>query len=176
MGVFFIGGVHGVGKSTCCQEVAERTGLEFFTASDLIKAEQKSAIGENSKAVLGTGLNQKLLIAGVRKRVKCNDKRVLLDGHFTLLQSSGEIILIEVNVFERLGLEGIAVFRDDPAAIYSRRQKRDGKACSSTEIRIHQDREIDYAHIVSSHLGIPIVILNAFDSDGLAQAIGIHLI
>ena len=173
MGIFFIGGVHGVGKSSCGQEVAERNGLEFFTASALIKAEQKSAIEENSKAVLDADLNQKLLIHGIRKMAKCNDKTVLLDGHFTLLQPSGAIIPIEVNVFEHLGLEGIVVFRDEPAAIYSRSQKRDGKAYSSTEIRIHQDMEINQAHRISSQLGIPIAILNAFDSDGLAQTIGV---
>ena len=176
MGVFFIGGVHGVGKSTCCQEVAEKTGLEFFTASALIKAEQQSAIRESSKTVLDADLNQKLLIDGVRKRVKCNDKTVLLDGHFTLLQSNGKIIPIEVNVYERLGLVGIAVFQDEPAVICGRNQKRDGKTYSIAEISRHQEMEIEHAHIVSSHLGIPIIILNAFDSNGLAQTLEVQFL
>ena len=149
--------------------------MAFFTASALIKAEQESAIKEHSKEVIDANLNQELLIRGIRKRVRYNDKTVLLDGHFTLIQRSGAILTIEVNVFEHLGLEGIVIFRDEPAAIYSRRQKRDERVYSITEIRVHQDMEIAHAQIVSSHLGIPIAILNAFDSDGLIQTVGVQL-
>ncbi len=70
MGIVFVGGVHGVGKSTSCQEVAERTGLQWLTASSLIKAEEQSAVAEHSKVVLDAVGNQELLIRSVRKRTK----------------------------------------------------------------------------------------------------------
>jgi adenylate kinase len=174
VGIVFIGGVHGVGKSTCCQQVAERTGLQWFTASALIKAEEQSAIAEHSKVVLDAVGNQELLIRSVRKRTKSEHERVMLDGHFTLLKPSGTIVSIEIDVFIQLGLERIVVFRDDPAAICNRLRERDGKDWFISMVGVHQDAEIEWAHVVATNLGIPISIIDAFDADGLAKAATVH--
>ena len=143
MGIVFVGGVHGVGKSTCCQEVAERTGLQWLTASSLIKAEEQSAVAEHSKVVLDAVRNQQLLVRSVRKRMKRGHDRVILDGHFTLFTLSGTIETIEIDVFIQLGLERIVVLRDDPSAICGRLRERDGQDWSISMVDIHQNAEIE---------------------------------
>lgn len=174
VGIIFVGGVHGVGKSTCCQQVAERTGLQWFTASDLIKAEERAAIAEESKVVSNAPANQELLIRSVRKRTKNRDERVMLDGHFTLIKAGGVIESIAVEVFSQLGLERIVVFEDDPLAICHRLRKRDGTEWSISMTGAHQDAEITRAHVVATNLGIPISILKAFDADALAKATTVY--
>ena len=40
MNVVFVGGVHGVGKSTACEHVATAQGCAHISASDLIRRER----------------------------------------------------------------------------------------------------------------------------------------
>jgi len=171
--ILFVAGVHGVGKSSCCRHVAERTGFQLLTASTLIKAERELAIAKHSKAVLDPAGNQELLIRGIRNAMKSCHERMILDGHFTLLKADGKIMAIEIEVFVQLELERIVVFRDDPAAICNRLHERDGQDSSISTVSVHQDAEIEQGRVVASNLGIPIFILNAFDEDGLARAIGL---
>jgi adenylate kinase len=35
--IFFIGGIHGVGKSTICQQVCREMNIEYLSASELLK-------------------------------------------------------------------------------------------------------------------------------------------
>lgn len=171
MGIIFVGGVHGVGKSTCCQQVAERTGLRWLTASILIKAEMQSAIAVGSKVVVDPLGNQELLIRGVRNCMSPDQGRALLDGHFTLLNSDGKIVAIDIDVFVRLGLERIIVIRDEAAAICNRLRERDGQAWSISTINLHQDAEISQAHAVATKLRIPVLLIDASDANGLEKAV-----
>lgn len=172
MGIVFVGGVHGVGKSTCCQQIAERTGMQWLTASALIKAEMQSTSTEHSKFVLDPVRNQELLVSGVRKHVRSGHVRMILDGHFTLLKPGGEIIAIEVDVFIQLGLDMIVVLRDNPTSICNRLRERDGQDWDVTFLGAHQDAEIDRAHVVASDLGIPVSTVDVLNVDGLAKAVG----
>lgn len=171
MGIIFVGGVHGVGKSTRCQQVAHQTGLQWLIASALIKTEKQSAIAEHSKFALDPARNQELLVRGIRKHIRSDQERIILDGHFTLLKPGGEIMLIAVGVFVQLDLETIVVLRDNPTSIYSRLRERDKEDWTITMISAHQDAEINRAHVVASSLGIPILIINAHDTDGLAKVV-----
>ena len=172
VGIIFVGGVHGVGKSTCCQEASERSGLEWLTASAVIKTERASAIAERSKDVLDAAGNQELLIHGLRKRVCAGHERIILDGHFTLLKPDGEIIVLGQDVFAQLGPERIVVFRDDPASICKRLHERDRQEWFLSAVQSQQDAEVEVGRKIASGLGIPFVTLNAFDVDGLVTAIG----
>lgn len=86
MAIVFVGGVHGVGKSTHCQRISKRAGLQWFMASALIKAEMQSAIAVGSKVVVDPIENQGLLLRGVHNCMRPDQGKVLLDGHFTLLE------------------------------------------------------------------------------------------
>ena len=171
VGIIFVGGVHGVGKSTCCQQVAERTGLRWLTASVLIKAEMQSAIAVGSKVVVDPIGNQELLLRGVRNCLSSDHGRALLDGHFTVLNVDGEIVAIDIDVFVRLGLERIIVIRDQAAAICNRLRERDGQDWSIYIISVHQDAEISQAHAVATKLRLPVLLIDAFDANGLEKAV-----
>lgn len=173
MRIVFVGGVHGVGKSTCCQKASERSGLPLHTASALIKAERQSSIVAGSKKVVDAIENQELLIRGVHNLRKAGNKRIILDGHFTLLESTVGIIKVEINVFIKLGLEKIVVLHDDPASICNRLQERDKQDWSISMVGAHQEAEIQQAYIVASILNIPICTLAPFDVDGLIRAGGL---
>ena len=175
MGIVFIAGVHGVGKSTHCQQICERTGLQWFMASALIKAETQSAIAVGSKGVVDPIGNQELLLRGLRNCMRLAQKKALLDGHFTLLTADGEIVAINIDVFVRLGLERIIVIRDDAVAICSRLRERDGQDWSISKISAQQDAEINQAHDVATKLRIPVLLIDAFDANGLEKTVHVLL-
>lgn len=176
MGIIFVGGVHGVGKSTFCQNVSQRTGFQWFTASALIKAENLSAVTEGSRLVPNPSENQQLLIRAIRKQIGTSDNRALLDGHFTLLKPDNEIEFIDLSVFEQLRLDTILVLKDRPELICERLLRRDNQAWSVPLVSAHQDSEIQWASAVASALRVPILTINVHDSDSLSKAIGVFQI
>lgn len=172
--LFFIGGIHGVGKTSCCSKVAQLIGWQSLTASTLIKIEEASAISGQSKNVDQVSGNQDLLISSLQKHLRINNQPTLLDGHFTLKNRDDLISKIDVDVFYKLGLSGIIIFRDDPYKIGKRINDRDEKAYDISELEVHQNTEIEHGQEIASHLGVPMILLDAFDTDGLAKAIELH--
>ena len=49
--MIFLGGVHGVGKSSMCSEAAQRIGLTVFGASAIIRAERQAPSVDSRTAV-----------------------------------------------------------------------------------------------------------------------------
>ena len=168
MGIIFVAGIHGVGKTSVCQEVTKVLPIQYHTASQLIREEKAAAIASNSKLVADVEGNQLLLIQAVR-RVAAAHGRILLDGHFTLRNQLGNIELVDVSVFANLGITGIAVYKDEPEIIAQRINQRDGMAYSIEDIGNHQAEEIAHSRLVSSALNIPFVELQAFDAAGLVS-------
>lgn len=171
MSIVFIGGVHGVGKSTFCEHIAEHTGMRWLTASALIKTEKQSAITAGSKSVVDPIGNQELLLRGIHNYMRPDQGGVLLDGHFTLLNAAGEIVSIDTDVFFRLGLKRIIVLRDDDAAICIRLRERDGQDRSISETSAHQDAEIKQACEVATKLCIPVLLINPLNAKDFEKAV-----
>lgn len=171
MGVIFVAGVHAVGKTTACSEATQKLGISHFTASGLIKAERSSAIPERGKVVADIEGNQVLLIRGVQRVLADNQCQFLLDGHFTLPNREGRIEPIDIEVFRAIDLDMAIVFHDEPEAIAARLNARDGEKRVPDAIADHQRAELLHARMVAMELGVPLVLLAAFDSMGLIQAI-----
>lgn len=171
MGVIFVAGVYAVGKTTACTCVAKTARISHHTASSLIKAEKASAIPEEGKVVADIIDNQNLLIRGVQRALMENGGRILLDGHFTLPDRDGQIEQIAVEVFKALNIQGVVVLHDDPHAISARFVARDGESRSADIVAKHQRAELTHARTVCDHLGIPLVLLDAFDTLGLIKVI-----
>jgi len=171
MGVIFVAGVHGVGKTTACTYAVRSFGLAHYSASGLIKSEKANSIPEKGKAVSDVEGNQALLIRGVKKACEQHQGRIILDGHFTLLKPDGRIELVSIEVFSSLSLNGIVVYHDEPAAIAERLHRRDGENYHVDVIARHQDSELAHAKFVAAELGLSIDILSAFDSDTLIATI-----
>lgn len=170
MNTIFVGGVHGVGKSTCCAQVAEDLDCLHVTASDVIRNQKSAAIADNGKHVADVAGNQALLLRGFdRVRQAASGRPILLDGHFSLRDGNGHIQLVSVEVFVGLGVSHLVCFIDDPEAIRSRVRLRDRLDPDSQQLAALQAAELGNAHHISLSLPAPLAVLKAFDSAGLGR-------
>lgn len=169
MGVIFVGGVHGVGKTTACGWVAEELGVPHRSAGQIIRecaAEEMSV----DKRVADVDRNQVLLIEGVTTLVS-KFGLLLLDGHFSLFNADGMLQLLPVTVFQDLRIMRIICLTDRPEVIFQRTTARDGASLSVSEITEHQKEELRHARYVAESLQIPFVEVNASDRQTLSHII-----
>jgi adenylate kinase len=166
MKITFIGGIHGVGKTTSCAGIAKILGIRHSAASDLIRQQYAASIIGNSKIVKDAVSNQKLLLAAINV-LRDDNAALLLDGHFTLMSEDGVIRDIDAKVFEDLQLSSIVVFYDNENAISDRLKARDNTQTPPALLKDWQSMELACARRISKSLGIPCIELKAFDVAGL---------
>lgn len=172
MKLIFVGGVHGVGKSTACVEISSRAPVLHLKASDLIRTERASALGAGQKAVDDLVGNQNLLLQGFRTHVRVHQpSTVLLDGHFSLSVKGQGVQPIPVDVFAGLAPTELICFVDDPVRIADRLQKRDGVDLRPTEVATLQEIELGQARYVSERLAVRLHELHAFDVEGVLRLV-----
>jgi adenylate kinase len=170
--VIFVAGVHGVGKTTLCDDYFESYGVQCRSASQLIKEAKEDAVARGSKNVMDIAGNQELLINAVRK-IAASGKTLLLDGHFALLNESSQIEMLSAKNFVDLGVAGVVLVTDKPSFILSRLKDRDGKGLDYSMVKALQIAEAKQARAVSQELGAPMFEINAFDNIGFRTAIQI---
>jgi len=160
--VIFVGGIHGVGKSTICKKLCSDLGLEYLSASKLI-SDYKNILSRKiidvGKLVKDIAQNQDILVRAVKENIEL-DKKYIIDGHFTLLDSAGDVQAIPLSVFSGLSLAGIVVLIDDPAAIQKRLSLRDGKQFDLELLESMQNQELSHADAVSLMLKIRAVAVS----------------
>jgi len=154
--MIFISGVHGVGKSYFCNLVKEATGIACFSASSLI-SERKKHDFPADKRVTDIDENQTHLLAAVEE-LRTDHGEFLLDGHFCLLNKTGEITRVPIETFTSLKPDAIILLTEKPEIIAERRKERDGVEHRVSDIRAFQDEEIRYAKEVAELLQIPMKI------------------
>lgn len=171
MNVLFVGGVHGIGKSTCCETVAARYQCLHVRASDLIRQQKASAAPVTTKLVENVDANQGLLLRGFEQVKRTTSiGPILLDGHFVLRDLSGAIQRLPTRVFAGLGLTSLVCFEDDPLEIAARMNERDQTTVDIDDIASLQAEELRHARDVASALALNLKLLRAFNVGGL-QAI-----
>ena len=154
--MIFISGVHGVGKSYFCNLLKERLGISDYTASQLI-AETKQSGFSPDKKVADIDQNQQYLLRAV-DNLRSQGAEFLLDGHFCLLNTNGEITRIPEDTFTRLNPDAIVLLTDDPNVIVQRRFARDHVELKVDDIARFQEAEIMYANEVAARLGVPLKV------------------
>lgn len=169
MALAFVGGVHGVGKSSVCAEVAADLGITIHTASAVIRAERGTLGSDRGKAVVDVGANQRLLLTGVRRLLGASSALQLLEGHFALRTTSGDIECVDIDVFAQMTVGHAVCLRDEPERIRARLQQRDGTDTCIDAISALQHAEIAHARFVCRSLGIPLTVLTAFDAQALRE-------
>ncbi|OMQ12203.1 ATP-binding protein [[Flexibacter] sp. ATCC 35103] len=152
--IFFIGGIHGVGKGTICKEIVSKSELIHITASQVLKWNEISF--SNNKEVLDITSTQERLIFGLNKLIN-KDKKYLLDGHFCLLNSSGAPCRIDEDTFDQINPKTISIVIDDVEKIAERLKLRDGKIYSIQILNDLQEMEIEYAKYLSNKHSIPYI-------------------
>jgi len=152
--IIFIGGIHGVGKGTICKEIALKTDLIHFTASQILKWEEIS--DSDNKLVKNITSTQDRLLKGLKNLIK-KDKKYLLDGHFCLLNSNEIPSRIDEDTFDQINPKVIAIVIDDVERIVKRLEARDGKIYDIKILNELQKIEIEYAKYLSDKYSIPYI-------------------
>lgn len=149
----FVGGVHGVGKTSACRVLAKTFGADHVAASQLIS----NARAASSKLVASVDENQQQLLDGLSSLTPTAPV-LLLDGHFCLLDRSG-VTGVPVEVFARMAPDAVLVLTDDPAVISRRLLLRDGHSLPPQLVEELQNQEVAAAASVSASLGVPFLRL-----------------
>lgn len=157
----FLGGVHGVGKSTLAQ-LCQAYNVTHLRASELIKAAVRDVRFDEKKRVRDVGGNQSILLNAFDARTASGGK-FLLDGHFTLFSTEGKIERIPIETFSALKPSGLAVLTDRPDAIASRINSRDGTGQDAAKLADMQEQEIEHARTVGEALGVYVSIIASAD-------------
>src|SRR5690606_12889108 len=98
--IIFIGGIHGVGKSSICSEICNKFNIQHLSASELIKWDELNEDPKNKK-VANIPNTQTRLIIGLQQTIKDN-QHYLLDGHYCLLNAKSEIVRVPLETFKQI--------------------------------------------------------------------------
>lgn len=154
--IVFIGGIHGVGKSTVCQQICTQLEINHLSASDLIKwgVLQQEV---NTKCVENIQHTQDRLIIGLQEAI-IKDQMYLLDGHYCLLNNEGSIEQVPQKTFEYMKPVLLSIIISDVIEIGQRLEVRDGTRYDSELLGLMQESELQYAQYLSQVLSIPLVV------------------
>ncbi|MBD2298869.1 ATP-binding protein [Nostoc sp. FACHB-190] len=156
--IIFVGGVHGVGKTTFCNEILSNFNIKYFSASHLISLEKEEKDFHN-KQVGNIPGNQDILLTAIDKYLR-NDDWYLLDGHFCLLNKNNEITPIPYSTYKGICPSAILVLVDHPENIYNKLIARDSIKYELTLLESFQKQEIAYAEYIKDNLNIPYLMCN----------------
>lgn len=152
--LILVAGIHGVGKTYHCEKWAQDFNIQHFSASSLISKQKKQDFGTNKK-VENINKNQDFLISALQS-LKLNSQSFLLDGHFCLLDKSGNVYALPFETFELLKPSGIILISDSVDLIADRLKKRDNNDYSLELLNVFQGNEIEYAYNAARLLNIPL--------------------
>lgn len=165
--MIFVSGVHGVGKSFFCNMVKNTIGIESYSASKLIEQKKNAAFSQD-KLIPDIDDNQPYLLQAVNE-LKESGVNFILDGHFCLLNSLGEITRISLDTFQALNPDAILLLMEKPDVIAARRKERDGIDASRQSIEAFQQEECFYAKEVAANIGAKLFI--SYGKEDLSKAI-----
>lgn len=169
----FVGGIHGVGKSTICTRICAELRFEYLSASELIKDYKNSldkADTDRDRRVDDINENQNILIEALNEFIS-SLKCYLIDGHFTLFDLGGQVQPIPISTFKAIMPSVLIVFTDDPAMIKKRLQQRDGIIYDEKTLAHMQAKELEHAHSIGSQLNIKVHVISVHNLDCLKRLI-----
>lgn len=156
----FVGGVHGLGKTTFSRQLAQMMKSESYSSSALIK-DNLSYI-EHAKKIQCNQLipNQAALIKGLSRTNWYEDGGVL-DGNFILFNRDYGLQRIPLEVFRAMSISKILVLYSKPERIAKRISRRQGNVGYQDGsmfggISALQKAEREHAQCVASALDVPI--------------------
>lgn len=153
--IIFVGGVHGVGKTTVCASLCSTFNIEHYSASDLISKVKQ--VNFSSKRTNEIKENQDTLITAIDEFTGYG-KYFLLDGHFCLIDHKDNIIRTPYSTYAAMSPRAIVLLHDDPSVIYLRLQKRDKENFAVEQLKSLQEEEIGYSKEIASGLAIPYLL------------------
>lgn len=153
--MYFVCGVHGVGKTLFANKVSKKMSLNYYSAGKLIKSKANGVIS-NYKKVNQIFYNQLLLLEAINE---IKEPQYVLDGHLCLINEDNQIERIPFEVFEKINIDIIYIIVDKPLRIKNRLQNRDSQKWNVNFIASFQQEEIMYARELAGKLNIPLKII-----------------
>ncbi len=168
--IVFVGGVHGVGKSTFVNSIREKCpNMECLSCSTILKWENPA-----NKEVKDVSETQNTLLSNLSYFID-QDKSYILDGHFCLLTEQGGIESVPIDVFEAISPSMIVVLEEKPTIICQRLAERDSCHYSLELITKIQEQELNSAIKVAESLGIPCVVCDRVNKSSVIQNVENYL-
>lgn len=150
--IVFIGGIHGVGKGTLCENIASKLNIIHLTSSEVLRWSDYTTDSTN-KCVADIPATQNRLLVNLGKIVQ-PEQTYLLDGHFCLFNDKGEIEKIPDETFIEINPMKLILVTENPEVIGSRLSQRDGKGYDICLLKRMQELEKEHALHISSLLNI----------------------
>lgn len=154
MGVLFLAGIYGVGKSTLGETLSQRQGIPFYSAGDLISQVNGEIYGAN-KVVADKVGNQDILAIQIDRLLK-QYGRILLAGHFCIVNKHGEVDCLPQDAFKNLHLDKIILLEAEEEQVLDHLRVRDAKKYSPELVAALMQTEREMAYAVSAELNCPI--------------------
>lgn len=168
--IIFVGGIHGVGKSTFVAAVRSKCpSVEGLSCSTILKWDNPAR-----KKVEDVEANQNRLLANLPYFIDM-DKEYLLDGHFCLLTEQNTIDRVPLDVFEAINPDMILLLEESPKVIRQRLSQRDSTQYSIALLKSFLDEERTYAKEVADTIGIPIIYCNTDNWDSCVERVSKYL-
>lgn len=160
--LIFLGGIHGVGKSTFCNDLSAHFSFDHVCASAIIKH------AEMSKQITDIQKNQDLLVIGLNEYKRTNPV-IILDGHFCLLDSDNKFVKVPLDTFHSLSPKFLLLLLLDPKIISKRISTRDQNTFSPDFLEAFQTAELEHAKFVSKSLKVPLMKINSLEFDAFTS-------
>ncbi|MEC8328152.1 MAG: ATP-binding protein [Pseudomonadota bacterium] len=171
--LIFIGGIHGVGKSTLCNKLVSELKIPHYSASELI-TRAKKGLFTKSKTVENVTKNQDVLVAALDEFV--DDPYFILDGHFALFDVNHEVQLVPEETFVSIEPIALCVLTCDIKVVLERIAARDGFQHDKSAYEALSNKELANAKSIAQKLNIPVFIHDTNnDILELIQFISSHL-
>ena len=175
--IIFVGGVHGVGKSTACDEVCPPLGIALLGASSLIEQGFQAngvhkAVEEADKRIpADLALNQEMLAQGFRKSFKPNHKH-LFAGHFVLATKAGTFVNVPEETFQEISPLALVVCLNNVDELKRRASGKKGlQQYSARWWHEFQEKEKLQASRMGKKLGIPCYEIQLSNTRGFHETV-----
>ncbi|WP_394508924.1 AAA family ATPase [Priestia aryabhattai] len=156
MEYIFLSGIHGVGKSTLARKLKNSLDIKSLSVSDLIRKSGQPLDSSNKKTTNISG-NQELW-KNELNNLNLGISKLLLDGHFCLLNEDENIISLPFSTFDDTKMVKIVFMRNKPEVIRNRLLERDKSDYPTKLLREFQDCEMKRAMEYSAENKIDLFI------------------
>lgn len=164
--IIFVGGIHAVGKGTVCEKLSQKFNFEHLSASQVLKWNEIS--DSKNKKVQNFSTTQDRLLTNLNRIIE-PDKKYLLDGHFTLLNSNGEPEKIDESTFVGIQPQSIILLTSEPKIIFERLKQRDNTKYKLSVLEKMQEMEVEHAKYISKKLDIPLFTVIDGDTSSIFE-------
>lgn len=154
-GVYFITGAYGVGKTHLCDTLSNELSIPYFSASELISAQNNEIYGAN-KAVKDKLENQQILQKAIAKKL-IDYPAFFLNGHTAIFKKDYTVDLLPISVFQKFNLVAIILLETLPSVLLQHLNERDNIMYSELEILNLINAERNQSQNIARQLQIPLL-------------------